>query len=340
MKKIILSSTLLLSLYGTSLLASANAGIDQEVQSGEFVQLDGSETSAEKGGSHFKFKWEQVQGDTQVTISSKSSSTPTFVAPEVEETTVLKFKLITKEFFENRRGKTRRFRSKDFVEVVVFPKESSSTEPTIPNNPELIEHKGFNYLPVTSPNTGRTWLDRNLGANKVCSQVNDSSCFGDLYQWGREADGHQLKSSPRSFSISTTIEVGNDAFFADSGSGDFSTVDDWTRADKNGAIRSTNWSKTDGSSVCPVGYRVPTIDELNEELLVLDNGFNSFLKIPNAGKRGFFADFVGANRLFQLWSSTPVNNDFASSIAQSTGEILTINFTSRNEGHSIRCIED
>ena len=38
-------------------------------------------------------------------------------------------------------------------------------------------------------------------------------------------------------------------------------------ADKNGTLRATNWSKTDGSSVCPTEYRLPTVTELTDEIL-------------------------------------------------------------------------
>lgn len=48
---------------------------------------------------------------------------------------------------------------------------------------------------VTNPATGKTWMDRNLGASRAATSPTDASSFGDLYQWGRGADGHQLRSS-------------------------------------------------------------------------------------------------------------------------------------------------
>ena len=72
--------------------------------------------------------------------------------------------------------------------------------------PDIL-YKGFNYKTVTSPTTNKVWLDRNLGASKVCDQnrnmfpsdlayeTSQKDCFGDYYQWGRGADGHQIVSS-------------------------------------------------------------------------------------------------------------------------------------------------
>ena len=39
---------------------------------------------------------------------------------------------------------------------------------------------------------GRCWMDRNLGASQVATSSNDVASYGDLFQWGRGADGHQL----------------------------------------------------------------------------------------------------------------------------------------------------
>jgi hypothetical protein len=56
---------------------------------------------------------------------------------------------------------------------------------------------------ITSPNTGRIWLDRNLGATKVADSKDaaDTDAYGDLYQWGRRKDGQDRENT----SISTTL---------------------------------------------------------------------------------------------------------------------------------------
>jgi len=46
----------------------------------------------------------------------------------------------------------------------------------------VIIHNGTRYGTIKSPYTGKTWLDRNLGASKVCTSVRDTACYGDYYQ--------------------------------------------------------------------------------------------------------------------------------------------------------------
>ena len=54
---------------------------------------------------------------------------------------------------------------------------------------------------VVNPVTGKVWLDRNLGATQVAISSTDADSYGDLYQWGRNADGHQIRTSD----ITTTL---------------------------------------------------------------------------------------------------------------------------------------
>jgi len=39
---------------------------------------------------------------------------------------------------------------------------------------------------------GRYWMDRNLGASRKAQFLRDTLAYGDVFQWGRAADGHQL----------------------------------------------------------------------------------------------------------------------------------------------------
>ena len=52
----------------------------------------------------------------------------------------------------------------------------------------------LNFKTVVGAN-GRVWMDRNLGASQVATSSTDTNSYGDLYQWGRGADGHQLRIS-------------------------------------------------------------------------------------------------------------------------------------------------
>lgn len=74
-----------------------------------------------------------------------------------------------------------------------------------PSNPTLT-------VDVYNPTTGKTWMDRNLGASQIASSSSDALSFGDLYQWGRFADGHQCRNSTTTTSLSESDLPGNGNF--------------------------------------------------------------------------------------------------------------------------------
>jgi hypothetical protein len=59
---------------------------------------------------------------------------------------------------------------------------------------------------------GQVWMDRNLGASRVATSSTDSAAYGDLYQWGRGADGHQIRTSGTTDVTSDTDVPGHDDF--------------------------------------------------------------------------------------------------------------------------------
>ena len=104
-------------------------------------------------------------------------------------------------------------------------------------------NNGIEYLTVTSPDTGKIWLDRNLGGSQVCTSSTDSSCYGNLYQWGRNDDGHESSST-------TTV---NSASNTNPGYANFITQTDWTTADSSGADRSSVCTDGGTNDICPAG---------------------------------------------------------------------------------------
>jgi len=185
------------------------------------------------------------------------------------------------------------------------PTPNPSPTPTPTPTPSTITHNGTTYGTVTSPYTGKVWLDRNLGAAQVCTSFNDTACYGDYYQWGRNFDGHQDSGSTTTSVLATNVNnVGHGDFIA--------TAVEWASVDSNGTIRSVNWSKIDGTSVCPIGFRVPTSIELRAELLYgsmriknRDDAFNMFLHLPSSGFRN---NYNGVMRNIDtqggIWSSS------------------------------------
>jgi len=198
-----------------------------------------------------------------------------------------------------------------------------------------ITHNGTTYGFVTSPYTGKVWLDRNLGAAQVCTSLADTACYGDYYQWGRNFDGHEDSASATTATLATDVNNVGNAFIT--GGGRYGP-NDWTSTDSTGSQRSANWSKTDGSSVCPIGFRVPTATELQAE--TVDNGvtdsttaFVNFLKLPLAGYRSSINGVI-QNSLGILWTSSPVQIFLFDSGFASFGNDRPHN------GFSVRCIKN
>ena len=57
---------------------------------------------------------------------------------------------------------------------------------------------------VINPTTDRIWMDRNLGASQVATSSDDAAAYGDIYQWGRAAEGHEYSSSTTTSTNATT----------------------------------------------------------------------------------------------------------------------------------------
>ncbi|MEA3352510.1 MAG: hypothetical protein U9Q33_01645 [Campylobacterota bacterium] len=157
---------------------------------------------------------------------------------------------------------------------------------------ETVKDKhGVIYKTIKSPYTGKIWLDRNIGAKRVCQSHDDEQCFGDYYQWGRDSDGHE-KENAKVVNVTTRSLENPGNLIYDPEIID-NAHDDWAyEVDPEGNKRQARWSKTDGSSVCPKGFRVPFLNELADETVNLDikykvrnnlEGFQNFLKIPSTG---------------------------------------------------------
>ena len=148
---------------------------------------------------------------------------------------------------------------------------------------EYIVHDNISYGSVVSPYTSRRWIDRNVGAIQICTDLYDTNCYGDYYQWGRETDGHEKLDSNTTYTKIDNVDNNSSLFVQSSG--------DWLTdgLDDDGVLRSFNWSKIDGTSICPIGFRIPTIDEMVAETRSSNqiqnkiDAYNHFLKFPSAG---------------------------------------------------------
>ena len=199
------------------------------------------------------------------------------------------------------------------------------------NEISFITRSAISFGTVTSAN-GKIWMDRNLGASRIATSSNDTSSYGDLYQWGRGADQHQLRNSLTTATQATTDIPGNPNFILPS-----SPLTDW-RNPKNINL----WQGVNGiNNPCPTGFRLPTESEWNAELAswTLKNGDGAYaspLKLTVAGSREIIINNTGISGSY--WSST-VSGDGSRyfNFSNAGAFVLTHN---RVYGGSIRCIKD
>ncbi len=126
-----------------------------------------------------------------------------------------------------------------------------------------------------SPRTGRIWMDRNLGATQAATSSNDPGSYGDLYQWGRPADGHQIRTSSVTRDVSNSDQPPHDKFILNTG------INDW-RSPKNDNL----WQGVNGiNNPCPNGYRLPTLKEWEAESFLNLKQYISIPLLPLAGYR-------------------------------------------------------
>lgn len=198
-------------------------------------------------------------------------------------------------------------------------------------------------VPVTSV-TGRTWMDRNLGASRVALSYNDYQAYGGLYQWGRGNDGHAsitwtsaTTGTPvngTTTTLSTTDTPGNNLFIAAThGSPPF----DWRSPQNN-----MRWQGVTGiNNPCPGGYRLPTDLEFSNEMKAYNmtnpaTAYGSALKMVFASYRDEYSGQVGAaSSDGYYWNSTVINGG---------GGCLhfgnNTNFLDIASGASVRCIQN
>jgi uncharacterized protein (TIGR02145 family) len=188
---------------------------------------------------------------------------------------------------------------------------------------------------ITS-STGAIWMDRNLGASQVATSSKDAAAYGNLYQWGRAADGHEDRGSAVTATKSTTDTPGHSSFINEP-----NFPFRW-RTPQNDNL----WQGVAGiNNPCPTGYRIPTSAELDLERATdftsnnAPGAFGGVLKLTVVGYRIFSnasLNNVGSSGYY--WSST-VNGTNANYLSFSSSN-ASINNNTRAYGFSVRCIKD
>lgn len=152
------------------------------------------------------------------------------------------------------------------------------------------------------------------------------------------ADGHEKINSTTTSTLAKGITNVGSSFITNS-----SSPYDWVTTDDDGYLRADLWFKSDGTGVCPVGFRVPTYEELQTE--TFDNGvrneataFSNFLKLPVAGGRDGFNGSLGyLGSWGAVWTIGLMSGSLAFNFDSSNSGLYD---GYRATGLSIRCVEN
>jgi uncharacterized protein (TIGR02145 family) len=187
---------------------------------------------------------------------------------------------------------------------------------------------------VTNPVTGKTWMDRNLGASQAATSSVDPLAYGDLYQWGRFSDGHQCRNSGTTATLSSSDTPGHGNFILAPVS-----PNDWHNPQNNNL-----WQDVSGiNNPCPLGYRLPTEADWEAERQSWSSNnaagaFNSLLKLPVAGFRSHYNGSFNWVGPFGYYFSSTVSGIYSRTLIIDNNASIVID--ARANGNSVRCIKD
>ncbi|NBC04625.1 MAG: hypothetical protein GVY20_13080, partial [Bacteroidetes bacterium] len=226
--------------------------------------------------------------------------------------------------------------------------QTQDFDKVVEENSEWPRDTETEVVEVTNPVTGRTWMDRNLGANRAATSLTDEQAYGDLYQWGRPTDGHQKRNSETTTKLSSIDQPGHDDFiltFVDGNGITPETPYDW-RSPQNDEL----WQGENGTNnPCPTGYRLPTETEWEAEVRSWSSNnasgaFGSPLKLIGGGNRLDDGRLALPGTPFGVYWSQTVDDEGAIRLFFRNADVgegyLFIDSINRAQGYSVRCIKD
>ncbi len=191
--------------------------------------------------------------------------------------------------------------------------------------------------------TGKTWMNKNLGASRVATSATDFLAYGDYYQWGRRTDGHEKMffSASNGYPLTgtTATQAGTDV----PSHGLFITNSlDW-RNPRNDNL----WQGVNGfNNPCPAGFKVPTQAEFQAELTAYSINTNNNAFGPNPFKFPLAGYIVGTTRgltnignIAYYWTSTISGTAGNSMYFVISASVNASNFP-RSNALPIRCIKN
>jgi hypothetical protein len=207
---------------------------------------------------------------------------------------------------------------------------------------------------VLSP-TGKVWMAYNLDAIVYPpTSMNDPNAYYSLYQWGRNADGHQI-IRPTTGSGSNTIPYSeyivsgtsdlpnlptsyNDNIMTQTVGNKFIQVGggDW--------LNPTNdllWQEDGINSPCPSGFRLPTGTEFQDEANTwtsrdINGAYSSVLKLTYGGYRFYNASSKMSSQTLGLYWTSTVSNGIPTWFSTNDGTSKTGTLPLSNQGYGVK----
>jgi hypothetical protein len=200
---------------------------------------------------------------------------------------------------------------------------------------------------------GWVWLKQNVGSSHVAASSTDAGSYGDLFQWGRWDDGHQVRNPgnvvdgmPTPNNPSGLNLSGDNPFYKGGG---ITWYNDGTVNDKWNAATPAAATATNGCDPCRQifgsGWQMPSLADWQAVLAAegtnnLATGFASNLKLPAAGARNELLGSLGDEGVIGIyWSSTAEAGSApqAMYINLYTSNLADYNY--RGIGMPIRCLK-
>ena len=211
--------------------------------------------------------------------------------------------------------------------------------------------------PTVRAADGKVWLRKNLGALKVADSATDANAYGDLFQWGRWDDGHQLRSSAAVYTSTlgannpSGLGGGTPDFYRSGtvpGSGGVVAAEWWS-----GGSASDTWtggapSAGNGKDPCAAigsDWHLPDTAAWGaviraEGITSPATAMSSHLKLPLAGTRTTFGSLSNVGNYGEYWSSVPhYSNAATAHFLYITSNVNNTTAGPRSYGLSCRCIQ-
>ncbi|MBP7464485.1 MAG: hypothetical protein KA793_09130, partial [Bacteroidales bacterium] len=181
--------------------------------------------------------------------------------------------------------------------------------------------------------------DRDLGATQVAITEADANAYGDLFQWGREDDGHQLRTSGTTETLAPAqTQPGHNLYIYNPGD-----YYDWNE-DENWITRWTDGTGTPtAADPCPDGWHVPAVEDWQNAITTggwtsIIDAFASPLKLVLGGDRSGFKGVFNEGMSGTYWTGAGSAGGLGTAYYMSAGSISQTSMEFPY-GFAIRCIK-